>query len=79
MKILRYAVAGLFLFASWANHTRLFGIRGGDLVTLILAVLGLSVLATLFKIIPEKKQPEEKEADPGSRQPAPGNDEDAVS
>lgn len=79
MNIVRYAVAGLLLFASWANHTRLFGIGGGDLVTLILVVLGLSVLATLFRIIPEKKQPEEKEGEPGSGQPAPDDDEEAVS
>ena len=79
MNVLRYAVAGLLLLASWANHTRLFGIGGGDLVTLILAVVGLSVLATLFRIMPEKKQPEEKEGEPGSGQPAPANDEEAIS
>ena len=61
VSIIRWTVAILFLFASWANHTRLFGPGGNDLVTLMLAVIGLSVLATLFKIMPENQPGDEDE------------------
>ncbi|MFH1732520.1 MAG: hypothetical protein ABIF82_12840 [Planctomycetota bacterium] len=62
MNVLRYAVAGLFLFASWANHTRPFGIGGGDFVTLVLAVVGLSLLATA--VFPRGRKPQRGKAEP---------------
>ena len=75
MSALRCVVGVLLLFAAWANHTSLFGVGGNSLLSLLLAVVGLSVLASVLKTIPESKNDSAGEPDPESdEQPRGGDD-----
>ena len=76
MTTIRVAVGALFLFAAYANHARLFDVGGSLLVSLVLTVVGLSILASVFHTMPESEEGGGNDAEDGKAESGEAPDED---